>query len=773
TVDLTTARPFNFHGFNLVVSGQEGYNDLASKYNPRGAFLISNTTADGTFGGLLSVAYSKRDLKDVGTSTVRWATGNAFSPGFRSVAPGAGVTLAQANAAFHPRFPRFDDYTDHQERLGATGSLQWRPSDKTLVTFDALYANFKGTREERYLEAPSFSVGGACTAATTANGTCGIAQTDVVSATIDGSNTLSKGTFNNVDLRVEDRFDELETKFSQFTLSGEHEFNDQWKADFVAGRAKSDFKNPIQTTLTFDQLNVQNYGYDYTQGRVPLLSYGSANLTSPGAWILTQVRERPQTAMNTFDTVQANLHFRPSEAINFSGGLDYKKYEFVTTELRRSNGTSANQEAVIPAGLAAIPLASYSTINTLNTKGLGAPAGTAVSWLVPNLSTANSVLSLYDQTAFGGAFRLGPEPALGNNNSVREKDTGGFVQADWNTTISGLGIRGNVGVRYVKTEQEATGFTFLTGAALPINTRREYTDTLPSFNLVLEPHENFLVRFSAAKIMGRPNLGSLVPGATVSVSGATRTVSAGNPNLDPFRGKAYDVSLEWYFNRDSLISLAVFHKDIETFVQTKQTITTFHNNPFGIPDSVATAACGALAGCDTTTTNWTFTVPANTPGGPLDGYEINYQQAFSFLPGPLSHTGVLLNYTKVRSSINYVDGTGKVVATRDLTGLSPNSYNATLYYEDDRISARVSAAHRSRYLTRVLGAEAGTDADGTNATMNVDASFQYTWNQHLKFTLEGINLTDEFQDQFNDASNRVSFYHHTGREFLVGFRYSY
>ena len=119
TVDLRTARPFDYKGFTFVVSGQEGYNDLSEKYNPRGAILIADQTADGTWGVLGSVAYNRRDTKDIGTSTVRWATGNAFAPGFRSVLPGAGVTLAQADAAFHPRFPRFDDYTDHAERLGA------------------------------------------------------------------------------------------------------------------------------------------------------------------------------------------------------------------------------------------------------------------------------------------------------------------------------------------------------------------------------------------------------------------------------------------------------------------------------------------------------------------------------------------------------------------------------------------------------------------------------------------------------------------------------
>ena len=273
--------------------------------------------------------------------------------------------------------------------------------------------------------------------------------------------------------------------------------------------------------------------------------------------------------------------------------------------------------------------------------------------------------------------------------------------------------------------------------------------------------------------MARPNLGNLTPSVTVSVSGSAHSVTAGNPNLDPFLAKAYDLSFEYYFNRDSLISVAFFKKDIENFVQTKQINSVFHNNAFGIPDSVAVAACNGQVGCDVTTTTWTFTVPVNTPGGTVDGYEINYQQAFKFLPGLLANTGVLLNYTGVKSSIQYIGSTGLVVATNDLTGLSRSSYNATLYYEDDKISTRVSASYRSKYLTRVPGQEAGTDVDGTNSTLNIDASFQYTWNQHLKFTVEGINLTDEFQDQYNDSSNRVSFYHHTGREFLVGFRYTY
>jgi iron complex outermembrane receptor protein len=79
------------------------------------------------------------------------------------------------------------------------------------------------------------------------------------------------------------------------------------------------------------------------------------------------------------------------------------------------------------------------------------------------------VLSLYDQTAYGGTFRLGKEPALGNNRSVNEKDSGGFLQADLDTLIGDMPFRGNFGVRRVKTEQSSTGYTYVSGAPLAIS----------------------------------------------------------------------------------------------------------------------------------------------------------------------------------------------------------------------------------------------------------------------------------------------------------------
>ncbi|HEY0414235.1 MAG TPA: TonB-dependent receptor [Allosphingosinicella sp.] len=786
TVDLRTARPFDYHGFTLTASLQGDYNDLSKDVTPRGAIMIADQFANGTLGALVSVAYTKRRLIEEGPSTVRWApallqtsTGPiGFTPGFQSVngvscLNAAGTTAlipapgdcAAVDAAQHPRFPRVDRYFDDQQRIGVTASLQWRPSDATLISLDALYADFKGTREERYLEAPSFSVAGACTAANRPT-SCGIADTDVVSSQIQDG-VMYAGTFNDVDLRVEDRFDKLDTKFKQLTLEGSQKFGDSLTVNFLGGHSSSDHKNPVQNTLTYDQFNVDGYSYDYgsPSGRSPVFNFGTANLTSPTAWVLSQIRLRAATAKNTYDTAQLSLNWKLNDEFWIDLGASYKKYRFDTTELRRQNpaSPSTNQETVIPAAIAGTSLAGFSNVVDI----LG------YSFLAPDYKAADALFNFGDPTVFGGAFALGPGPALGNNATVKEQDRGAFVQASFNHDLGGPVLRGNVGVRYVNTRSASTGFAIVSNALNQITVKNSYDDWLPSANLVFEPVRNVDIRFAAARVMSRPNLGNLNPGATINVSGANRTVSGGNPFLQPFRASSYDLAFEWYFQPGGLISVALFQKNVGSFITTLQSRGTFTQNPFGLPASLATAACGTLSGCDATNTIFTFSSPANTPGGPVRGFEINYQQPFKFLPGFLGNTGILLNYTGVKSKIKYLNAAGAVVTTDDLTQLSRKSANATLYYEDKFLSARVSAAYRGRYLTQIPASELNNDVQGTNGTLNIDASIQLTLNRHLKITLEGVNLTDEYQDQFVDTREMLSVYHHTGREVLFGIRYSY
>jgi len=294
---------------------------------------------------------------------------------------------------------------------------------------------------------------------------------------------------------------------------------------------------------------------------------------------------------------------------------------------------------------------------------------------------------------------------------------------------------------------------------------RSYDDTLPSFNLVADVTPDFLVRLAASKVMARPGLGNLTPGVTVNVSGGNRVVTGGNPLLDPFRATTADLSFEWYFAEESLLALGLFYKDIDTFVLTSRETRPYSTS--GLPASLLVGT-GATVNDD-----FQFNVPINSKGGPLKGLEFTYQQPFVFLPGFWSDFGVQLNYTYVDSKIQYVTSTGAPSLRTDLTGLSKNAYNATLYYEGDKFSARVSAAYRDDYLTTVPGRN-GNDVEGTAETLTFDMSASYKINDHFELTLEGLNLTDEFQDQWVDSiGDRASVYHHTGRQYFVGARYKF
>lgn len=748
TVELRTAQPFDYDaGFTFAASGQLGYNDLAEETNPRVAGLISYTDESETFGALLSLAYSDRSILEEGFSTVRWDDGN-----FRSVngdACPAGPDCSSidgSSTVYHPRIPRYGRLTHEQERLGLTGSLQFRPSDSTTISLDGLYANLQATRTEEYLEVFFRSQQRVI---------------DVNSFTTDPSqNIIDSGSFDispNANgthpIRSEGRFDELETDFTQFTLNVDHDFTDRLRGNFSAGVVDSDFNNPVQTTILFDAIgDVTGYSYDFRgNGETPAIDFGSLDVTDPSQFAFTEFRDRPQSVSNTFDTVTGTLYYDLNDTFDVSGGLSYKKFEFSTEEARREStfgSTVCNLPGITcPTGATGLPLtpAIVSQLTGFGS-GLGAPGSNDTSWVSPNIAAAAALIGAYD---IAGTVQAG------NTRSVQEEDLGGFVQLDFTTQLASIPVRGNVGVRYVETTTTSTGSV----SGTDVTVERSYEDTLPALNLTFEMTEDFYIRLAAAKVMARPSLGNLTPGGNLdSFNGPPFRYNSGNPGLDPFRATAYDAAFEWYFTDEGLVAVSLFYKDVDSFFTRSQT-TEVPYSQSGLPDSLPPASSPLFnliaAGGDPLVE---IAQVSNGGSASLQGFELAYQQPFTFLPAPFDNLGFQGNYT-------YVD-------SDEILGFSPNAWNATLYYETDRFSARVSTAYRDAYVTTRANSS-GRNERGVSDTFNVDFSSSYTLNDNIELTFEAINLTDEFEHQVYDAADLVSVYHHTGREFLFGVRYSY
>ncbi len=814
TVDLQATRPFDYDGFTMAASLQGGYNDLSENWSPRTAFLISDRFGENDqFGALVSVAYSERDSLEEGFSSVRWAPaaapGATNSGGFCSpvgLAPqnpansgstGASATncatgvLRPANTAanvaaytlandpnvFIPRLPRYGRLSHTQERLGVTGAFQWRPAESTTISVDVLYSKLDATRQEDFLAALSFSRNAAAGGQT---------QIHVRDAAVE-NNMLVYGLFDNVDIRSESRFDVLSTEFLQYSVTAEHDFSDKLRGSYYYGRAESNFDNPIQTTVTLDRSNVSGYSWDFRGNPdTPVISYGF-DVANPANWEWrpstaavprSEIRLRPNGVDTLFESVQGDIEYDAQDWLTFKAGFNWKSYGSRSFEMRRTD------ETVVPALPGGTTVANISSLLT----GFGVnliPAGTNSSWVRPDLGAIASLFNIYcncDTGVAGGDFRLTSVTngnARGGNRYISEEDLAFYLQADFNTLLFDMPFRGNVGVRQVQTILEAEGYSSTGGGTL-VTGENEYTDTLPSMNLALEPVEDLILRFGVAKVMARPQIGNtlagtnyLVPTTSLAATGPNFTATIGNVKLEPFRATTYDLSVEWYFAPESLLSFAYFYKDIDTYIQILRQDLSYAQLGTLNPSAFAPAFC---TGVCTPSTVFQLTAAVNTEGGPLKGFEISYQQPFRFLPGPLANTGVQLNYTHVESEIDYcANALCTVFQTEDLVNLSPVSWNATLYYEDDAFSARVSAAARDGYIQNVPGRN-GNAIEGKKETLNIDASAAWQISDQVEVTFEALNLTDEENHQFvGDGLNResTSVFHHTGRQYFVGARYRF
>jgi len=144
--------------------------------------------------------------------------------------------------------------------------------------------------------------------------------------------------------------------------------------------------------------------------------------------------------------------------------------------------------------------------------------------------------------------------------------------------------------------------------------------------------------------MSRPTLNFLSPGGTLTLTGTQPAANIGNPDLQPFRSNNYDLSVEWYPTQGSLLSTAFFYKSVKNYIQRLQVVEPYADT--GLPISLLGAGQDA-------NTPFLVTSYQNTPGGFVKGAELNYQQAFTFLPAPFNRFGSLLNYTHVSSETTY------------------------------------------------------------------------------------------------------------------------
>lgn len=826
TVEMHTAHPFDHSGFVFSASGQLGYQEYAGSFNPRVAVLASNTFLGGRLGVLASATYGITNTLEEGTSSVRWqndtntSSSGASSSSYRFYSVNgatSGSDFTSANLAFRPRFPRYDIVSTHSKRLGLTGSVQWQPDDGTLFTLDAMFADFAQQRQEYYLEANAFSTSGTGSGGSFSNNgttnyyrSIGVNNMKLINydasdlAAETGVNSVGTKTYtllraevNNVGLRNEHRLDHLDTRFMQVTLDGSHSFSEKLKVHALLGWSESHHRNPVQSTLMADygcyqttscssatgsNYGAQGYKYDYSYANIPLLSTGNVDPTSTSGWFLSNVRLRQEYVYNSFRSAAVDAEYKWMDELTFRAGAGARNFGYGTLEKRSSTTSSPYSENNNPTTASrSVDLSTY--VSSIAFKAVKAPTGSNSEWFTIDFNKAAGALGLWDQSV----YPVTSGPGYSNSGGVHENDYSGWAQAEWNVDVLNMPFKGDIGVRYVLTEMNSLGYTLSSSLLNTVEGHNVYHDFLPTLNMTLDPLEDVVVRFNAGYAMTRPGLGSMMPTGSVSISGSNAGASVGNPKLQPQRSKNLDLAFEWYYSKGSMLSVAGFWKHIDTFIQSVQTTGTWDKNPFGLTEEAFVAACGG-SGTDwsSITTSyckssggedmsWTFTRSKNAKGAPLYGTEINWQQQLDFLPGKWSNLGFLANYTYVQAQQSYYNSDGSLIMRADLTNLSRNSYNATIYYDDKVLQGRVTAAYRGKYLfNNNIASNNNNYGIYSDSTLNIDASMSYKYSEELMFTFDAMNLTNQASNIYADKYAERSYqYHETGRVFYMGVKYTY
>ena len=403
-----------------------------------------------------------------------------------------------------------------------------------------------------------------------------------------------------------------------------------------------------------------------------------------------------------------------------------------------------------------MPLASITKVFAFEDVG-NFGSGTELNFVVLDFNRAKEA---YNFGSNFSAFR-GPGRATW---VVSEETAGAYGEYNWATQVGERLLRLNLGARYVETETSAQGWLSSTISNTEDNS---YSNFLPALSVAFDIRPDLVLRGALSRTMTRPDLSSLAP--VKAYSDVNFTVTGGNSQLEPLVSDNADLGLEWYFNAKSVLGLAVFYKDIASFISSPQT-----SEPLRPEDRAAIAAVfPTQPGLLDPSLIWTYRTSANTEGTTLQGFEIAYQQTFTGLPGFLQYFGFSGNYS-------YVDGETTVIRSGKavdvpLQGLSESSWNGTLFYEMPRWGARVSVNNRDDYITNNLGAN-GNIAEATTGPVRWDLSAVYHASERFSISLEGINLTNEAERLFttgDGSMNLVREINYSGRQMFLGVRFNF
>ncbi|WP_233222139.1 TonB-dependent receptor [Allosphingosinicella deserti] len=709
--------------------------------------------------------------------------------------PGQGVTAQDGtrySGYWAPQSVNAQVFDQKRERYGIQATVQARPMDNLTVTANYFRFGYKSDFTSNVLKIPEWGYGNFFTGATfDESGTifqsanfqvpqagCSLSRPPCTMETpqLAGTYSREKQTSQTFDTEVRyntDRFDAVlkmgktkatggpSMRFSvaakpRLTVAGAERngnFLSGW--DFSDGKLNMEFSPELQENIRngIAQIDTGSTGSSFVNSELAQ-RYAQLDLTYRFDGFL--------------NSVQVGGKWRDLSIHRETGRNDW--YADPAT-LRRYQDT--------PQGAVARPEFFYD-------KPLGNIAGGFNASSFPGVNFENYLD--YLNTTYGPSVRVEEKDFI---YDLGERVFAGYAQLNFESG----GFRGNVGLRVANTRQSGNTSDRLQylndyctngpggpfdpnrplGAdgnclVLPlsvretiVNTRADqsktYTDWLPSFNASYEITPDLIIRGAVAKVIARPSFADLGSQRSLTYRSPEYAFdrnqfgefegwsgSGGNAELNPFSAWQYDIGLEWYFQRGSVIGATLFRKDVSDFVV-----------PLVLDVTREVAGEQVLI--------QPYSTVANGSNARSQGIELYAQHTLSF------GLGAQVNFTYNDTSVADVSLDGQKVGSSALVGSAKTQINASVFYENDNLLLRASYNRRGE----VVGGLASGLNEYTAPYEQIDLNASYALTDQLMLTASVINLTksEESRHLGNDTDARFTYRNYFGRRAYVGLSYNF
>ncbi|MBS7456383.1 TonB-dependent receptor [Coralloluteibacterium stylophorae] len=697
-IEIKSLTAFDRSGRSIGGRVEASHNQRRDSTNPKLAATVTDRFgAEDDLGVAASVSWYERDFASDGIETA--------SADFLEAPDGSEIKgIAEGEQR---------DYMITRERLSANLNFDWRPGMDDEFYWRNLYSRFRDD-EVQSTNVFTFDDG------------------DTVALGEDGGRFAGA----TVDKLTEAR---IQTQDIFATTLGGRAFRGRWTIDYSAAYSLAETEETDSYGAAWRQEGI-DLGYDIGGGgkRPHFFALDPAAFEDAAAYALDEIVLEPYTTEETETALKLDLQR------DFDIGDNVGSIKFGAKSRLRDK--SADFDSTVFGGYGG----DYSLADFARA-GLDYPYAP-----FQPIADAGDLADFID--ANRDEFEIDEEETAierqGGDYRVDEDIHAAYAMATFD--LGGLRLIG--GVRAERTEFDAAGTRIEideeNGSGdpvfAPVALGRSYTNWLPGLHARWEPRDGLVVRASANKTVSRPNFAYAAPYQVVEIEeddgDFERNAELGNPELEPLRSTNVDLSVELYPGDVSMLSAALFYKDIADFIVLADV-----------------AGSGAFADFDEAIQ------PLNGDEASVRGLELAWTQKLAFLPAPFDGMLFSINHAWIDSESTLPSREGEFPLPRQ----SDRVGNVALGYENETVSLRLAGNYRSAYLDSLEELDDPAFDRYVDDHFQLDLSAKYRFSDAAQLYFNAINLNDRPLYAYLGQRRFNSQFESYGRTFELGLQVNF